>query len=650
MFETPGFKATQDDNSVVNGYSVSQLRALRSDESELDGFELVRDYLKKLREYAVEEENLGINTYSKDILNSVNNFIYIDVINELELLSENGPLQMVQKDKNGRFIPTNIPQQFFNPYVETLSKTKLFSSTDLYDNYDIQNSALISLISNHFVNSVISTIEFEKVFSGDPAQYKSKGNKKYPSARTSISIYGENGDIEVDVNVDNLDDIHSDKIKRLGSTLSPGEEIRTQYNEDEIKKLNIPSHSKYTTLDVEDIETPSLFYDEVKQKFLTQLVVDYVRNGIINEQFNNFISHVADVLYNKAKDKSNGENVKPKRISKSQAIDLLYSDRAYFNILYNSIPEDIKSKIESQLDQQMNPYKKINVCDAQVIIRPDLYRRVRIGLGQWSVIPDETGYSDEDAFNIIENGYYTDESGNRVNIGEQDWAKDEKLASKIQKLQLFPLKMSYFDNYSHQEGDNFRNRTILNKMAIFPLFKFNMSTNTGSKLYLRMNRAGNEIDMITFKSAVKVGAVQKGLQLISDDSNVEDSVSKLSSLIDRNSDTSVDYKTGIVTNKDSEDSLSIKVQSLDNLRMQLNTKAHETDERMVGKQMFKLAFSNLVDDEKYGHGDKRRTGRAIRKDIMTTINLLTQFGVISVKDEFFNENGDVDNSAVSDFV
>ena len=298
----------------------------------------------------------------------------------------------------------------------------------------------------------------------------------------------------------------------------------------------------------------------------------------------------------------------------------------------------------------MNPYKKINVCDAQVIIRPDLYRRVRIGLGQWSVIPDETGYSDEDAFNIIENGYYADESGNRVNVGEQDWAKDEKLASKIQKLQLFPLKMSYFDNYSHQEGDNFRNRTILNKMAIFPLFKFNMSTNTGSKLYLRMNRIGNEIDMITFKSAVKVGAVQKGLQLISDDSNVEDSVSKLSSLIDRNSDTSVDYKTGIVTNKDSEDSLSIKVQSLDNLRMQLNTKAHETDERMVGKQMFKLAFSNLVDDEKYGHGDKRRTGRAIRKDIMTTINLLTQFGVISVKDEFFNEDGDVDNSAVSDFV
>lgn len=649
-FETPGFKATEDDNSVANGYDISQLRALRSDKSELDGFELVRDYLKKLREYAVEEENLGINKYSKDILNSVNSFIHRGVTNELELLSENGPLQMVKKDKNGRFIPTNIPQQFFNPYVEALSKTKLFSSNELYDNYDIQNSALVSLISNHFVNSIISTVEFEKVFSGDPAQYKNKGNKKDPFVSTTLSISNENNNISIDVNVDNLDDMHSDKIKRLGSTLSPGEEIRTQYNKDEIQKLNIPSHPKYTTLDVEDVKTPSLFYDEVKQKFLTQLVVDYVRTGVVKEQFDNFISHVAGVLYNKAKDRSNGENIKPKRVSKSQAIDLLYSDKAYFDILYNSIPEDIKKRIESQLDQQMDPYKDINVCDAQVIIRPDLYRRVRIGLGQWSVIPDETGYSDEDAFNIIENGYYINEDGERVNIGEQDWAKDENLASKIQKLQLFPLKMSYFDNYSHQEGNNFRNRTLLNKMAIFPLFKFNMSTNTGSKLYLRMNRYGDWIDMITFKSAVKVGAVQKGLQLISNDSNVEDGVSKLSSLVDRDSDTAIDYKTGIVINKGSENSLSVKVQSLDNLRMQLNTKAHETDERMIGKQMFKLAFSNLVDDEKYGHGDKRRTGKSIRKDIMTTINLLTQFGVISVKDEFFNEDGDVDNSSVSSFV
>jgi hypothetical protein len=29
------------------------------------------------------------------------------------------------------------------------------------------------------------------------------------------------------------------------------------------------------------------------------------------------------------------------------------------------------------------------------MIRPDLYRRIRVGLGEWSFEPDETGYSDQ---------------------------------------------------------------------------------------------------------------------------------------------------------------------------------------------------------------------------------------------------------------
>jgi hypothetical protein len=34
--------------------------------------------------------------------------------------------------------------------------------------------------------------------------------------------------------------------------------------------------------------------------------------------------------------------------------------------------------------------------------------------------------------------------------------------------------------------------------------------------------------------------------------------------------------------------------------MQLNTDAHESVERSIGTQMFKLAFSNLFDNLKYG--------------------------------------------------
>ena len=42
----------------------------------------------------------------------------------------------------------------------------------------------------------------------------------------------------------------------------------------------------------------------------------------------------------------------------------------------------------------MNPYNRITVSDAQVVIRPETYRKIRIGLGQES---DEI----EDAYNLI---------------------------------------------------------------------------------------------------------------------------------------------------------------------------------------------------------------------------------------------------------
>jgi len=64
--------------------------------------------------------------------------------------------------------------------------------------------------------------------------------------------------------------------------------------------------------------------------------------------------------------------------------------------------------------------------------------------------------------------------------------------------------MSYFDN-------DFERAPVYNKMAIFPIFKFQRSTDVGEALYNRMNKAGNEIDMIAFKSAIKVGATKDGL-------------------------------------------------------------------------------------------------------------------------------------------
>jgi hypothetical protein len=50
------------------------------------------------------------------------------------------------------------------------------------------------------------------------------------------------------------------------------------------------------------------------------------------------------------------------------------------------------------------------------------------------------------------------------------------------------------------------------------------------------------------------------------------------------------------------DTLHLQVQDLNDLRMQLNTEAHEDIERALGTQALKLFMSNLIDDQLYGIG------------------------------------------------
>ena len=623
---------------------LSDIRSIAGESEELDGFELIRDYLDNLKK-SLFKDNLGLTYPRQQFTDRINEYLVNKTLQELQVISQPGPLQLVE-NKNGQYLPKYIPAQFLEVYRRQLSDSKLFGTAEIYNNKAVQASALFSLIGNYVVNSQISTIEIEKIFAGDPAQYKWKSGKESKS-KISANI---NGNVyEIEDSVQNLNDLHSDKIKRLGSMLSPGQEIRNQYNNYEISQLNIPNHTKYTVLEIEDVKAPSLFYEQTKQNFKVQLVVDKIRNGRIDEYLNKFTDQLSNELYDQAKTKK-GDSVKYKRLSVNNIIDLLYSDADYFNRFYNMLPKDLKESIESDLDLQMNPYKSINVCDAQVMIRPDLYRRIRVGLGEWSFEPDETGYSDQQAYDIIENGYYINEDGQRVDIEPSEWMKDTQLALKVSKLQLFPLKMSYFENESINEGLNSRNRALLNKMAIFPVFKFNKSTDSGSQIYDRMNKSGNELDMIVFKSAAKVGAVQKGLQIISKDKTVQTSVSNISDEFSNDSDTHLDYSTGEVVNKESDNSLAVKVQDLNNLRLQLNTHAHEVDSRSIGTQMFKLASSNIVDDEKYGSGSNRRLGRVIRRDITNSIKLLTQFGVESVKDRFFTSSGRLNGLEVRKFV
>lgn len=630
----------------------------KNDNTDLDGFELIRQYLQQLRNQVIKNEFGGLQELDDSeggLLDCINQSLVEQVESELKFLSQPGPLQLVYKDAaTGQYINKAIPEQFFEPYVDQMKAAGYGQSSTQYT----QPLLIYSLIANHVVNAITSTIEFEKVFSGDSAQYK---EKNLDGVTTDITITGDVEGIEFTpfkTSVSNFGDISSDKIKRLGSLLSPGQEIRTTFSEAERKKYGLHNNDKYTVLEIEDMQASTLFEKQSRYLFSTQLLIDYIRNRH-PKQFDDFVASIPDSYFKKHALTKKADTTENRA---EAAIDLLYQ-RQHYTKLYDSLDADVKEDLQTKLDQQMGPYvrDKITVSDAQVFIRPEMYRRIRIGLGDaWSFTPDETGYSDEDAYNILENGYYI-RNGKKIKVEDGAWLHDVDLAKKVAKFQAFPLKMSYFQNDSVAENTAtgvFRNHTTLDKMAIFAIFKFHRSTDVGRQLYDRMNAKGNEIDMIAFKSAVKVGAHQNGANPINpNNKKVETQTSNLSEQLKVNpdgtpmylSDKSINYNNGSENKPHTGDkTVGVAIQSMKNLRLQLNTHAHEADTRNIGTQMFKIAFSNIDERAEYGRGVEGEhpiTGKAIRRDIMDCINLLTALGSHKIQRRFFKK-GRVDNVAI----
>ena len=75
---------------------------------------------------------------------------------------------------------------------------------------------------------------------------------------------------------------------------------------------------------------------------------------------------------------------------------------------------------------------------------------------------------------------------------------------------------------------------------------------------------------------------------------------------------------------------------MNDLRLQLNTDAHEDTERKIGSQMAKICFSNVHFDYKYG--ESQRTGEQIVNDIMNCINGLTIKGRQHIFRRFFRKD------------
>jgi hypothetical protein len=94
--------------------------------------------------------------------------------------------------------------------------------------------------------------------------------------------------------------------------------------------------------------------------------------------------------------------------------------------------------------------------------------------------------------------------------------------------------MTYFANESKAESGAgcFFNMPVYNKMAIFPMFEYACASETGSQLYKRMNKPGNEIDMLGFDSSVKVGCNKNMWTPFNDGDKPTSDYSKLNNIND----------------------------------------------------------------------------------------------------------------------
>lgn len=593
--------------------------SIREDGKPLDGFELVRKALLDIESKFKDTETLRTAINDNILMPRVD-----DTISALTSDTDYKLGFML----DGQFHPDAIPSHILNWYGKEFSKHNVSVSPRAYSDNRMINNLGLSAIANHTAATMISIIELEKVFSGDPAFYK----WKYQKSKQKVRIY-EKG-MTFFSNVKILKEKDSDKIKRLGALLSPGANIRTDYSEN---ITNNPKYKglkgdKYTVLNINDFQSESVYLGEAKQNFARQSAIEYLRLAVKNKKAPWLQSYLGKNGY------KNAEELFTKMYQDFTVYDQFMDVNNHAESFKPYVQRFINA-VNDTANMSASPYSKITVSDAQVIIRPALYRKIRIGIGRWSFEEDETGYSDEKAYQILEK--------------DGSWMTDPEKAAIVSKLQLFPLKMSYFQNDSTilSSGKNFENRInlpIYDKMAIFPMFKYMTRSSVGRALYDRMNKSENEIDMITFESAVKVGDNQNRFTPYK---NLDDDPSKDFNFKDLSldSDKHLDENNSVVENKSSK-TLAISVQSLNGLRWQLNTDAHEAESRGIGSQMFKIAFSNILDNADYcinkfdkdGNPRKLRKGRDIKHDIMSCINALTYIGAKNIEDEF-----DIKNNVVN---
>lgn len=470
---------------------------------------------------------------------------------ELDFLVSKG---MIKRTRTGEYENILLPKNILKDYSERSKKLRR-GDTSRGSAY----AELYSLVANHVVNQMASIIEVEKAFVGDPAFYKWKRDKKQPWIITERSV---------------------DKIKRLGSVLSTGDNLRTWWGDGDPR-----NNSKFTVLHVTDNQVGSIKFSEYKKMFTAAEVMKYI------------------------------ERANP-TIDQSRLVNMVNKDNISKTL--KSLNPKVRKQIEESVDRQIAAYGindrgegNINQADAAVYIRPALYKRIVQAVGEWS--PEV-----ERAFELLESE-------------NESWLSDPKLYSQAIETLIKPLKMVYFGN--HELNNLGLSIPVFDKMAIFPLFRV-MAKADNYHLYKRMNdETLGTIDMLTFESAVKVGGRQK-YTAYKDPMNNEFNLKDLN----KPSTSTVVGETNIEGLDTDNSKLPTYIQDLRNLRLQMNTDPHEHTDRSLGTQFAKVALSNLIKNRPYGHNKGvEYTGRQIVDNIFNAINRLSDIGAQKIFDEFTDD-------------
>lgn len=251
--------------------------------------------------------------------NKINNNLLIELQTELDTCERLG---IIEKDGNNqkllknKLLDSKIFEHFTNIYKSNINPN-ISQNAERY--------AIITILGNHMINQNVSTLETEKIITGDVAFYKN-------------------------------DD---DKIKRLGAVLSTGDNLRDQWLTSDPNKIDLYRHlnnrNTYTCAIFNDNEIPSTQYDLIKDLF----EYDNFRNLLI-ERENLSESQVDELM----KDEANAKKQYPELAA--LASTLAIEDASAYGL------NGKKTK------------GNINQADAAVYIRPEMYEQIVRRLGEWS--------------------------------------------------------------------------------------------------------------------------------------------------------------------------------------------------------------------------------------------------------------------------